>query len=462
MKKALKHILLPTAICITLSSCGTGSSSNNQPPANPAQNNTPNSTYDSILPANNPTDDVTKYPTSSQVSQLSATTGSNTYTYVRCYYAKNQQDFANMTQLSPTSDYVWAENSDGSYYKLGGYWYSDSIFAWHNWFFTSVTKTDISNICNQSVQQQIGSNYSSFYQVAADNSLSFNHTIWQNDDNNTNSQSINKIIAFGDSLSDNNNMYNLSQWKIPNKSTWFQGRFSNGLNWVEYVAQDLAIPLYDLAVGGAGVSTADYVIPSLGTQISTWLSYVSSAQNYEPQKTLATIFIGGNDFISYNKSVSDEISAVQSAITTLAQNNVGHILIMNLPDLTHAPLYTLSGNSNAGVLDKTLQYNQQLIQVAAQIQQNYPNTQIKIFDTKSFMDNVFANPSAYGFTNTTDGCTNIANGNSALYFATSQAVQSGCTDPRQYIFWDKIHPTTKTHRILSQAVSAFIQSNMVN
>src|ERR1700722_9994900 len=45
-----------------------------------------------------------------------------------------------------------------------------------------------------------------------------------------------KLIIFGDSYSDNGNVYQLTQEAIPNSLRYYQGRFSNGPAWAEYFA----------------------------------------------------------------------------------------------------------------------------------------------------------------------------------------------------------------------------------
>jgi phospholipase/lecithinase/hemolysin len=68
--------------------------------------------------------------------------------------------------------------------------------------------------------------------------------------------SFSQIYVFGDSLSDPGNDFNLSGSPPP---PYFNGRFSNGPNWIDYLSQDLGLnptPYTKLGVGG--------VIPTQG------------------------------------------------------------------------------------------------------------------------------------------------------------------------------------------------------
>ncbi|MBV8464471.1 MAG: thermolabile hemolysin, partial [Burkholderiales bacterium] len=240
---------------------------------------------------------------------------SNTYTYLRCYY-RTSNDLT-----SPTTDYVWARNWWGGWYTVDGFWYGAGVVA--NMFYTNTSQSDLRSACQSTLSNQ-GINQPVAMMFAADNSLSFNYTLWTNDSNS--GSTINKVVAFGDSLSDNQNMYNESDWLLPNRSSYYIGHFSNGYNWVEYMSQDLGLPVYDWAVGGAGVTTQDLVIPGVVEQVNSWQQYMTQAPNYNPQNTLFTMLIGGNDLVNYNKSVADVISGEQTALQNLINAGARNIL----------------------------------------------------------------------------------------------------------------------------------------
>lgn len=70
---------------------------------------------------------------------------------------------------------------------------------------------------------------------------------------------LNNIVVFGDSLSDNGNLYEYMKHQLPQSPPYFEGRFSNGPVWIErlaasYFPNDPNSHLLDYAFGGAGVS----------------------------------------------------------------------------------------------------------------------------------------------------------------------------------------------------------------
>ena len=66
------------------------------------------------------------------------------------------------------------------------------------------------------------------------------------------------VIAYGDSLSDNGNLFKATGQPGP---PYFQGRASNGPVAVELLAADLGIPLLDYAFGGATTGIGNHLDP---------------------------------------------------------------------------------------------------------------------------------------------------------------------------------------------------------
>ena len=184
---------------------------------------------------------------------------SNTYTYVKCWYRTS------VSHDEPATDWVWAKNSDNSYYELPGYWWSSISFK--NMFYTDVPNKAIAQRCATSIDTDNKNADIIFY--ASDIKASYSHTIWSNDNVNQ-PNTINRIVAFGDSLSDTSNTFNGSQWIFPNSNSWFLGHFSNGLVWTEYLANAKNLPLYNWAVGGAAGVNEYGILTGIYDQISSF------------------------------------------------------------------------------------------------------------------------------------------------------------------------------------------------
>ncbi|MBI3285258.1 MAG: SGNH/GDSL hydrolase family protein [Burkholderiales bacterium] len=383
-------------------------------------------------------------------SSTASAVGSSTYTYLRCFY---KIDAAN---TKPATTYVWGRDpSSNDYFRINGYWWADGIFSWENMFYSDTSQDTLRSVCLSTLASQ-GINKPFAMYAAADTSLSLNYTVWSIDRAGQ-SGVINKIISFGDSLSDMQNMYNGSQWKLPATKSYFAGRFSNGNNWLDYLSQSLKLPLYNWAVGGAAAD-AYFVVPGVSQQVDSWITYMRSAPGYQAQNSLFTMFIGGNDLVNYGRSVASIITTEQQAVEKLIATGAKHILLVNLPDVSRAPTFALRSDA-ATIQAQVLQLNQQLSQMRDYLQAKYGSAVvIRMFDAYSLFNDLLARPANYGVNNTTQSCLNI-NSNSTLNYTYTWSPRSNCTNADSFVFWDLLHPTTHTHQLLGNYAASFVQGN---
>jgi phospholipase/lecithinase/hemolysin len=104
-----------------------------------------------------------------------------------------------------------------------------------------------------------------------------------------------KLVIFGDSLSDNGNSFAQNGTPPP---PYFEGRWTNGLNWVDYfpgVAHHFAPITAFLKDGGTNFATGSLsghaTSAALSTQIGRFLAnFKATSEN------LYVIWIGANDF----------------------------------------------------------------------------------------------------------------------------------------------------------------------
>lgn len=376
--------------------------------------------------------------------------GSYTYTYLRCFYR------IDTSPLKPKTTYVWGiDPSSGGYYRIYGRWWKDGLLSWENMFYSSVSQDTLKSVC-QSTFSRNGINRPVALYAGADTSLSLNYTVWTNDAASQGTR-INKVIAFGDSLSDNQNLYNATQWQLPNRNSWFLGRFSNDRNWVEYLASNLNLPLYNWAVAGAAADQY-VVIPGVSQQVDSWIIYMQSASNYNPSNTLFTMLIGGNDLVNYGRSVDSIIAAEQQALVKLINAGARNILLLNLPDVSRAPVFQYRSDA-ASIAAEVRDFNQKLAQLRDSLQATYgPSLTIRLFDTYATFNGVLDNPGNYGVTNTWESCLDINQDSTSNYLST-WAPRADCTNADAFVFWDTLHPTTHTHKLLADFATNFARGS---
>lgn len=243
------------------------------------------------------------------------------------------------------------------------------------------------------------------------------------------------VIAYGDSLSDNGNLFALTGNPPP---PYYMGRFSNGPVTVEQLAASLHSQLIDFAYGGAttglgnvvdgGTQTHKNFLPGMIPEI---VATPSSVWAIAPT-SLFVVWGGPNDFFQKPAGSGSVSIAVGDMLWIIGQIQAAggtHILVPGMPDLSLTPAYY--GDPNAQAF--SLAFNQGL---RASLPQG-----VAYFDTYGFLHKVVAHPSAYGFTDVTDPC---------LLVCTPSSDQS------QYLFWDTVHPTTAADQILAEQFATAI------
>lgn len=249
--------------------------------------------------------------------------------------------------------------------------------------------------------------------------------------------SFSSVIVYGDSLSDNGNLYNAT---APILGTgyppppYYNGRFSNGPVAVEQLAAQLTAPLIDHAFGGAttgiGNQTDLGTVTSLGLfGLPGMLSQLAAfGSGPADPNALYVVWGGANDY-ELGGSAAVAAHNIDTIVAALEGAGAQHILVPGLPDLGLTPEFL----GNAGATQFTNQFNTAL-------QAGLSGNAI-YFDTFGVLNSIVANPSAYGFTNT----------NTACLTATGL-----CSNPNQYLFWDDIHPTTAADAILARDFAAAV------
>ncbi|EDT37626.1 SGNH/GDSL hydrolase family protein [Burkholderia ambifaria] len=320
-------------------------------------------------------------------------------------------------------------------------------------FYSETAQETLLDVCRKTLDMH-GIQRDVTQALAANNQFSFNYTVWTLDSARQD-QRINKMIVFGDSLSDTQNMFNASQWKLPNNSSWHMGRFSNGPVWAEYLANFLDLPMYNWAIGGS--ATDRYlVVPGLLQQVESWQEYMNRAPNYHPGNTLFTVLAGGNDLVNYRRPPLQAAKAVHDSLDKLVQSGAKHIVLVNLPDVSRAPIFSTRSDA-ARVAEEVKTFNHILTEAVAELRGRYGATlNIEIFDAYTLFNDLMMRPESYGFDDVTRSCLDIRNP-SALSYIRSQTPRVDCRDPGRFVFWDTLHPSTRAHAWLAWKLAGHIR-----
>ncbi|MFS0519155.1 SGNH/GDSL hydrolase family protein [Nostoc sp. UIC 10607] len=265
-------------------------------------------------------------------------------------------------------------------------------------------------------------------------------------------QNNDEIYVFGDSLSDTGNVFNATGGIIPSSPTYFNGRFSNGPIWVEYLASNLGLNLNlntNFAYGGATTGSKNIGIaslPGLQQQINSFTSTNPSAN----PNALYVIWAGTNDYLDYFfgdiPNPTQAVNNLSVSVTSLAAVGAKNFLVVNLPDLGKFPV-TGGNNQDSSLLSTfTSAHNSSLTaNLNFLSQQLSPDINLIPLDVNSLFNTIIAAPEEFGFTNVTESCV----GDLSVVPINVPKQPVAC-EPDKFLFWDQIHPTTSVHKLIGE------------
>lgn len=250
-----------------------------------------------------------------------------------------------------------------------------------------------------------------------------------------------RLYVFGDSLSDSGNVFRVTEGTYPPTPPYFQGRYSNGPVWVEQLATKLGLSAEqtkNFAYGGATTANArENGIPGVLVQVQ---NFVKSNPQADP-KALYVVWGGANDYLGGATNPTRVVENITTAIESLSKTGAKRFLVANLPDLGSFP--ATRNTSTAESLNSLSQtHNATLSRSLQTLNQKLGNeTQIFTLDVGRLYQDAIAAPNKFGLKNVTNSCLNNA----------------ACTQPSEFLFWDGIHPTTKTHQLLAETAFSTLQ-----
>jgi phospholipase/lecithinase/hemolysin len=287
----------------------------------------------------------------------------------------------------------------------------------------------------------------------------------------------NRLVFFGDSLSDPGNYYlafgQVSQAPfapIPDAPYDIGGHhYTDGRTWAEQLAAQLDTPFsgrpalaspgqftnYAVGRARARANAPAFSAYDLSSQVGLFLT---DFRGHARADAIYVIWIGANDLDDALQALATDPSGAtsgaiaQTAIETVAANiealyaaGARTFLIPDLPDLGDTPAVRAVGPAAVGAAAQlTGLYNQGLQQALAQLQV-LPQAHFIQFDVDGLVQQVIADPAAFGLDDVVDAC--------LAFFTTVDPI---CARPRRHLFWDGIHPTVAGHEILEHAAQRLL------
>ena len=319
-----------------------------------------------------------------------------------------------------------------------------------------------------------------------------------------------RYVFLGDSLVDNNNSYIATgilyspTTTIPAYDKYYDGRFSNGLNWTDMLAPHQleymnyyfggpqcttvaggwsgssycnpalnpgngAGQSFNFAFGGSESGSANLPLaaPGLLTQISDLQSYITDHTIAPLTGSTFAILTGGNDYTAYisnpanssynigniNGQVTTTLGNIKTALDEIATLYPKRAIVLNLFDLSKVPaLITAFGPTSLQIQEAgslALIHDQELPAILANVRAT-TGMNIVLVDLHAMYNDIFARQGLYGFSNITGSCypdNNIAN-----------TMSCSPTQEAQTLFWDGQHPTTAAQAYIAQLVNSTLHA----
>ncbi|KAK1464135.1 hypothetical protein CMEL01_12896 [Colletotrichum melonis] len=258
---------------------------------------------------------------------------------------------------------------------------------------------------------------------------------------------------------------------VPGQNTSSAG----GPNWVQELTgckeghpRDCEKQLWGFAYAGADISTTfvplhwNHTI-SYEKQVEQWDTYGKSIINADPTKSLVASYIGINDINdmanfqlpvnglnSWEELYTAVIAEQFAALETVYEAGHRHFLFLNLPPLDKNPASQLNP-ARLPSTDMIKTFNGVVNQTAKAFSEKHPDVTALVFDTYSWLTQVFDNAASYGFTNTSSFCPSYK----AWDVDTNYAAY-GCQPIYEYFWYNSGHITYHVHELLAQKVKEFL------
>lgn len=272
-----------------------------------------------------------------------------------------------------------------------------------------------------------------------------------------NAQSYSRLVVFGDSLSDNGNLFAATAGTQPPASVYYQGRFSNGPVFTELLgfnagriaAGGSVTGSINLAFGGALTGVAALPL-GMRSQLAT---YQGLGGTFGPNDLVSVL--GGANNIFQNIAAAgaspNPTGAITPIVTTAAGDinfivnsvataGAGTVLVTNLPKLSLTPQFRTS--PAAPLADFAVStFNSALLTGLTATAAARPGTNIIMMDIFKIGDTITANPGAFGLTDVTNPCFNGV---------------TVCATPGTYFYYDGVHPTARGHELLAALADDYL------
>ena len=278
-------------------------------------------------------------------------------------------------------------------------------------------------------------------------------------------QTFNRLVSFGDSLSDNGNLYTATG----NPPAPYNKRYTNDQVWAEYIAGSLQSYFgaastintgnVDYAWGGARsdlAANSNGPIPGTPAQIAAFHAKGGTFGSGD----VVSLWAGANDIFQALPGAAANPSTAASVMTTASATAAGNvatqvgtlagygaktIVVFNLPDLGQTPQFNTDPAASGLATVSATAFNTALHTGLTTVAASATGSNIIEVDIKSAFNAIIANPTAFGLSNASKACITV-----------TACVTGGAAAQNTYLFWDGVHPTAAGHKLVAAMTAQYL------
>lgn len=269
-------------------------------------------------------------------------------------------------------------------------------------------------------------------------------TAVMNSPNKIPNDSFDKIVIVGDSLSDSEGrMYSKSLGFIPSAPQYYDGRFTNGYTWVDFLSSPayMNVEAENKAEGGAVAGTYCKLNPVF-MFISSMSTQVKNLRFNE--RDLAIVSIGSNDYITFDKkNVNKVVGDLVKNLNKMIKHGAKNVIVMGVPDFSQTPYAQEKDKTYQNTLQEMSKHHNEILETEIIKIRGESGINIKYFDLSESFNSIIQQAKDLGYDTT---------------HAFHQGYVGGAPldiSP-EYIFNDSVHPTQEVHAIFAMKIQEFI------
>ncbi|KAM7278001.1 hypothetical protein ACFE04_005135 [Oxalis oulophora] len=312
------------------------------------------------------------------------------------------------------------------------------------------------------------------------------------------------LYVFGDSLVDvgnNNNLpFSLAKANFPHNGIDYPnknptGRFSNGKNAADFLAEKVGLPPpppylsvkkrndaksllsgVNFASGGAGIFNGADQSSGQSIPLTQQVQYYTlvykdlvkqqgtSAAEQHLSKSLFFIVIGSNDLFAYfGSSELQKKYTTQQYVNSMADSLKAHLKylygtgarkfsIAGLPPIGCSPAERLKNETEGcyeAINQVCVMYNSGLKSMLEELITELPDMFYSYFETYDTLQNIIQKPASKGYIEVKAACCGLEKLKANIPCI---AISTFCSDRNHTLFWDLYHPTEATAQIMIDAL----------